>query len=63
MNSLMKALQREREIKEFWDMRMREIKEREDDDKYWPIVIDEQEKERKIRDFSVEDDLKSFIYE
>ena len=63
MNSLMKALQREREIKEFWDMRMREIKEREDDDKYWPIVIDEQEKERKIRDFTIEDDLKSFIYE
>ena len=63
MNSLMKALQREREIKEFWDMRMREIKEREDDDKYWPIVIDEQEKERKIRDFSVEDDHKWFIYE
>ena len=63
MNSLMKALQREREIKEFWDMRMREIKEREDDDKYWPVVIDEQEKERKIRDFTIEDDLKSFIYE
>jgi len=63
MNSLMKALQREREIKEFWDMRMREIKERENDDKYWPVVIDEQEKERKIRDFTIEDDLKSFIYE
>ena len=59
----MKALQREREIKEFWDMRMREIKERENDDKYWPVVIDEQEKERKIRDFTIEDDLKSFIYE